>query len=116
MLWFETSEPDLEQASQFAKAIQETFPNKLLAYNCSSSFNWRLKLSPDTISSFQQRLGEMGYKFQFITLAGWHLVNYFTFDLAKYISLLNTKPIINSNGRKYVTVYSNLLESTKRKE
>ncbi len=83
LLWFETSEPDMEQARQFAQAIHAKFPGKLLAYNCSPSFNWKMHLDDKTIATFQQELGRMGYKFQFITLAGWHTVNFYTFDLAK---------------------------------
>jgi isocitrate lyase len=82
LLWLETKNPDLEEARKFAEAIHEQFPDKMLAYNCSPSFNWRKKLDEKTISIFQRELGEMGYKFQFITLAGWHLVNYHTFELA----------------------------------
>ncbi len=83
LLWFETSEPDLEQARQFAEAIHKQYPGKLLAYNCSPSFNWKRKLDDATIAKFQQELGAMGYKFQFITLAGFHALNYITFQLAK---------------------------------
>jgi isocitrate lyase len=82
LLWFETAEPDLDEARRFAGAIHEQFPGKLLAYNCSPSFNWRKKLDPDTIATFQQQLGRMGYKFQFITLAGFHTLNYSMFKLA----------------------------------
>lgn len=83
MLWFETSEPDLEQARQFAEAIHQKYPGKLLAYNCSPSFNWKKKLDEKTIAKFQHELGAMGYKFQFITLAGFHALNYITFQLAR---------------------------------
>lgn len=83
LLWFETSEPDLEQARQFAKAIHKQYPGKLLAYNCSPSFNWKKKLDEATIAKFQRELGAMGYKFQFITLAGFHALNYITFQLAR---------------------------------
>ncbi|MDQ7029028.1 MAG: isocitrate lyase [Ardenticatenia bacterium] len=83
LLWFETSRPDLEEARRFAEAIHAEFPGKLLAYNCSPSFNWRRHLDPDTIATFQRELAAMGYKFQFITLAGWHLLNFYTFDLAR---------------------------------
>lgn len=83
MLWFETSEPDLEQARQFAEAIHQKYPGKLLAYNCSPSFNWKKKLDEQTIAKFQRELGAMGYKFQFITLAGFHALNYITFQLAR---------------------------------
>lgn len=83
LLWLETSKPDLEEARQFAEAIHARFPGKLLAYNCSPSFNWSKNLDAATIAKFQRELGAMGYKFQFITLAGWHLLNYHTFDLAR---------------------------------
>jgi isocitrate lyase len=83
LLWFETSEPDLEQARQFAEAIHQQYPSKLLAYNCSPSFNWRKKLDAATIARFQRELGAMGYKFQFVTLAGFHALNYITFQLAR---------------------------------
>jgi isocitrate lyase len=83
LLWFETSEPDLEQARQFAEAIHHQHPGKLLAYNCSPSFNWKKKLDEATIAKFQRELGAMGYKFQFITLAGFHALNYITFQLAR---------------------------------
>ncbi len=83
LLWFETSEPDLEQARQFAEAIHTKFPGKMLAYNCSPSFNWKRKLDDATIAKFQKELGAMGYKFQFITLAGFHALNYISFQLAR---------------------------------
>jgi len=82
LVWCETSEPDLQEARRFAASIHEQFPGKMLAYNCSPSFNWRKKLDSDTIAIFQQELGKMGYKFQFITLAGFHALNYSMFDLA----------------------------------
>ena len=82
MIWCETSEPNLKEAQRFADEVHEQFPGKLLAYNCSPSFNWRKKLDPDTIASFQKELGKMGYKFQFITLAGFHALNYSMFNLA----------------------------------
>jgi isocitrate lyase len=83
LLWCETSTPDLEEARRFAAAIHAEFPDKMLAYNCSPSFNWQRHLDDQTIAQFQRELGKMGYKFQFITLAGWHLLNYHTFDLAQ---------------------------------
>jgi isocitrate lyase len=83
LVWCETSEPDLEQAEQFAAAIHDEFPDKPLAYNCSPSFNWKEKLGDDEIAGFQERLGELGYRFQFITLAGFHTLNHSTFDLAR---------------------------------
>lgn len=83
MLWFETSTPDLGQARQFAEAIHARFPGKLLAYNCSPSFNWRRHLDEGTIARFQRELGAMGYKFQFVTLAGFHALCAATFELAR---------------------------------
>ena len=82
VLWFETSTPDLGEAREFAQAIHERFPGKLLAYNCSPSFNWRKHLSDDEIAGFQQQLGAWGYRFQFITLAGFHALNEGMFELA----------------------------------
>ncbi|MDE2631004.1 MAG: isocitrate lyase, partial [Alphaproteobacteria bacterium] len=82
LLWWETSKPDLGEAREFAAEIHRQFPGKLLAYNCSPSFNWRAKLDERTIATFQDQLGEMGYKFQFVTLAGFHSLNYATFQLA----------------------------------
>ena len=83
LIWCETSRPDLEEARRFAEAIHDRFPGKLLAYNCSPSFNWKSKLDDATIARFQRELGSMGYKFQFITLAGFHALNLATFDLAR---------------------------------
>jgi isocitrate lyase len=83
MLWFETSTPDLDEARSFAAAIHEEFPGKLLAYNCSPSFNWRKHLSDEQIGRFQQELGDLGYKFQFVTLAGFHALNESMFELAR---------------------------------
>ena len=82
LLWFETSHPDLDDARAFADAIHARFPGKLLAYNCSPSFNWKAKLGEDTIARFQAELGAMGYKFQFVTLAGFHSLNHAMFELA----------------------------------
>ncbi|HWA66427.1 MAG TPA: isocitrate lyase [Mycobacteriales bacterium] len=83
LLWMETSTPDLELARQYAEAIKKEFPDQLLAYNCSPSFNWKQHLDDDTIAKFQRELGAMGYKFQFITLAGFHALNYSMYELAK---------------------------------
>lgn len=83
MLWCETSHPDLEEARKFAEAIRREFPDKLLFYNCSPSFNWSRHLDATTIAKFQRELGAMGYKFQFITLAGFHQLNYGMFELAR---------------------------------
>jgi isocitrate lyase len=83
LIWCETSEPNLEQAQKFADAIHEKFPGKLLAYNCSPSFNWKKKLDDKTIETFQQQIAKMGYKFQFVTLAGFHALNHSMFELAR---------------------------------
>jgi len=83
MLWWETSKPNLDEARQFAEAIHAKFPGKLLAYNCSPSFNWADNLDTNTIGNFQKELGEMGYKFQFVTLAGFHQLNHGMFELAR---------------------------------
>src|ERR1700741_1625248 len=83
LLWCETSEPNLEEARRFADAIHAQYPGKLLAYNCSPSFNWKLKLDSCTIAQFQTELGAMGYKFQFVTLAGFHSLNHSMFELAR---------------------------------
>jgi isocitrate lyase len=83
IVWFETSTPDMGEAREFAAAIHERFPGKLMAYNCSPSFNWRKHLDDDQIAGFQRELGELGYKFQFITLAGFHSLNAAMFELAR---------------------------------
>ena len=82
LLWWETSHPDLDDAKKFAEAIQKKHPGKLMAYNCSPSFNWKAKLDDATIAKFQRELGAMGYKFQFVTLAGFHALNNSMFELA----------------------------------
>jgi isocitrate lyase len=83
LIWFETSTPDLGEAREFADAIHDSFPGKLLAYNCSPSFNWKRHLDDEAIADFQELLGEMGYRFQFITLAGFHALNMSMFELAR---------------------------------
>jgi isocitrate lyase len=83
VIWCETSEPNLEQAKAFADAIHAKFPDKLLAYNCSPSFNWKSKLDDETIETFQQQIATFGYKFQFVTLAGFHALNHSMFELAR---------------------------------
>jgi len=83
LLWMETSTPDLDQAAQFAEAIRSQYPDQLLAYNCSPSFNWTANLSADDIARFQREIGAMGYKFQFITLAGFHSLNYSMYELSR---------------------------------
>ena len=82
LIWCETARPDLDEASRFAASIHERFPGKMLAYNCSPSFNWRKNLDEPTIASFQKELAALGYKFQFITLAGFHALNASMFELA----------------------------------
>jgi len=107
LLWCETGKPDLEEAKHFAEAIHEQFPGKLLAYNCSPSFNWKRKLDDATIAKFQRELGAMGYKFQFITLAGFHALNYSMFELARgyksqqmtaYVALQQAEFAAEANG------------------
>jgi isocitrate lyase len=83
LLWMETSTPDIEEARRFADAIHAQYPGKMLAYNCSPSFNWAQKLSADEIANFQSELGALGYKFQFVTLAGFHALNFSMFELAR---------------------------------
>jgi isocitrate lyase len=83
LIWCETSEPNIEQARKFAEAIHEKYPGKLLAYNCSPSFNWKKKLDDKTIANFQKEIAKFGYKFQFVTLAGFHALNYSMFELAR---------------------------------
>jgi isocitrate lyase len=83
LIWCETSEPNLAEARRFAEAVHQQYPGKLLAYNCSPSFNWKKKLDETTIAKFQRELGEMGYKFQFVTLAGFHSLNLGMFELAR---------------------------------
>ena len=83
LIWCETSEPNLREAKRFADTIHERFPGKMLAYNCSPSFNWQKKLDAETIANFQKELAKMGYKFQFVTLAGFHALNYSMFELAR---------------------------------
>ncbi len=83
MVWCETSHPDLDEARRFAEGIHDVHPQKVLAYNCSPSFNWSKKLDGATIARFQRELAAMGYRFQFVTLAGFHTLNYSMFDLAR---------------------------------
>src|SRR5438270_1689820 len=98
MIWCETSEPNLEEARRFAEAIHDKFPGKLLAYNCSPSFHWKKKLDEATIAKFQTELAAMGYKFQFVTLSGFHALNYSMFELA------------HGYAREGMTAYSRLQE------
>jgi isocitrate lyase len=99
LVWCETSEPNLDEARRFAEAVRESSPNRLLAYNCSPSFNWKKKLDSATIAKFQRELGAMGYKFQFVTLAGFHALNFSMFQLA------------HGYGRRGMAAYSELQEA-----
>ncbi|MFN3199013.1 MAG: isocitrate lyase [Bradymonadia bacterium] len=99
LVWCETKTPDLEEAKKFAEAVQADFPGKMLAYNCSPSFNWKKKLDDATIAKFQRELGAMGYKFQFVTLAGFHALNYSMFELAR------------NYGAEGMTAYSRLQQA-----
>jgi len=83
LLWWETSNPNLEDARKFAEAIRKVYPDKMMAYNCSPSFNWEANLDKETIAKFQRELGAMGYKYLFVTLAGFHILNYSMFELAR---------------------------------
>jgi isocitrate lyase len=83
LIWCETSTPDLAEAKRFAEGVHAKFPGKMLAYNCSPSFNWKKKLDDATIAKFQRELGAMGYRFQFVTLAGFHALNHSMFQLAR---------------------------------
>jgi len=99
LIWCETSTPDLKEAREFAEGVHAEYPGKLLAYNCSPSFNWKKKLSDEEIATFQQELGALGYKFQFITLAGFHSLNHGMFELA------------NAYRTEHMTAYSRLQEA-----
>jgi len=101
MLWLETSTPDLKEAEEFASAIHKKFPGKLLVYNCSPSFNWKQHLDDETISKFQTKLGEMGYKFQFITLAGFHSLNYSMYNLAHNYNISHMSAYTNLQQREF---------------
>ncbi|MFL2627709.1 MAG: isocitrate lyase [Dehalococcoidia bacterium] len=107
LLWFETSHPSLDEAKEFADAIHAEFPDKLMAYNCSPSFNWRANIDEKTTAEFRDQLAEMGYKYQFITLAGWHMLNLNAFELAKefkeegmpaYVRLQDREFSLEENG------------------
>ncbi|WP_169251170.1 isocitrate lyase [Brevibacterium sp. 'Marine'] len=101
MLWMETSTPDLDAAKKFAEAIHAEYPDQMLSYNCSPSFNWRKHLDDATIAKFQRELGAMGYKFQFITLAGFHALNYSMFDLAHGYAREQMKAYVDLQEREF---------------
>src|SRR5471032_707035 len=101
LIWCETSKPNLDDARKFAEAIHAKFPGKLLAYNCSPSFNWKKNLDDATIATFQKELGAMGYKFQFITLAGFHSLNYGMFDLAHGYARLQMSAFVELQEKEF---------------
>ena len=101
LIWCETGTPTLEQAREFADAIHAEYPDKMLAYNCSPSFNWKSALDDSTIATFQKELGAMGYKFQFITLAGWHALNASAFDLARGYSKSDMTAYVELQQREF---------------
>ena len=102
LIWCETGKPSLDEAEKFAKAIHAKFPGKLLAYNCSPSFNWKKNLSDKEIEIFQKEIGKMGYKFQFITLAGFHAQNFAVFDLAKNINIMECQLTQDCNNKNLI--------------
>lgn len=101
MLWCETSKPNINEARAFARAVHSKFPGKLLAYNCSPSFNWKKHLNDAEISAFQDELGKIGYKFQFITLAGFHLVNFGAFELARDYAARGMSAYVDLQEREF---------------
>ena len=106
MLWCETATPDLEEAREFADAIHSKFPDKILAYNCSPSFHWQKKLVPEEIESFQKKLSGMGYKFLFITLAGFHSLNHSMFELASEYAKVGMPAYVKLQNREFASVDS----------
>ncbi len=103
LLWFETSKPDLKEARQFAEAIRGKYPRKLLAYNCSPSFNWNKQLSDAQLASFQQELGALGYQFQFVTLSAFHALNHSMFELAKDYKKRGMAAYAQLQGREFAS-------------
>ena len=104
LVWCETGKPDLEYAKKFAEAIHKQFPDKMLSYNCSPSFNWKKNLDDATIAKFQRELGAMGYKFQFITLAGFHALNYSMFNLAHGYARNNMAAFVELQEAEFAAV------------
>src|SRR5258706_9051513 len=113
LIWCETSHPDLEEARQFADAIHAKYPEKMLAYNCSPSFNWRKKLDERTIARFQPELARMGYKFQFVTLAGFHALNLSMFELARHYKETGMTAYSALQEKKFTSERENGYEATK---
>jgi len=103
LLWMETSTPDLEVARKFAEAVRAEYPDQLLAYNCSPSFNWRANLDDATIAKFQRELSHMGYKFQFITLAGFHAISHSMFDLARGYAETGMSAYVQLQDREFAS-------------
>jgi len=103
VLWFETSKPDLAEAQEFAQAIHKRYPGKLLAYNCSPSFNWKANLDDGEISTFNKKLGQMGYKYQFITLAGWHATTFGAFELARAFATEGMPAYVRLQEREFAS-------------
>ena len=103
LIWMETGTPDLELAKQFAEAVKADYPDQMLAYNCSPSFNWKKHLDDETIAKFQRELGAMGYKFQFITLAGFHTLNHSMFDLAQGYAKEQMKAYVEVQEREFAS-------------
>ena len=101
LIWCETGKPDLEFAKKFAEGIHKHFPGKMLAYNCSPSFNWKKNIDDETITKFQHELGRMGYKFQFITLAGFHALNNSMFELAHGYARRNMSAFVDLQEREF---------------
>src|SRR5258706_9071625 len=113
LIWCETSHPDLEEARQFADAIHAKYPEKILAYNCSPSFNWRKKLDEETIARFQPELARMGYKFQFVTLAGFHALNLSMFELARHYKETGMTAYSALQEKEFTSERENGYEATK---
>ena len=113
LIWCETSHPDLDEARQFADAVHEKFPGKMLAYNCSPSFNWKKKLDDATIARFQTELAAMGYKFQFITLAGFHALNLSMFELARGYKLTGMTAYSRLQEKEFSREYQHGYEAVK---
>jgi len=113
LIWCETSHPDLEEARQFADAIHAKYPEKMLAYNCSPSFNWRKKLDEETIARFQPELARMGYKFQFVTLAGFHALNLSMFELARHYKETGMTAYSALQEKEFTSERENGYEATK---
>src|ERR1700690_4050356 len=113
LIWCETSHPDLEEARQFAEAVHAKYPGKLLAYNCSPSFNWKAKLDDATIAHFQTELAAMGYKFQFITLAGFHALNLSMFELARGYKLTGMTAYSRLQEKEFSREYQHGYEGVK---